>query len=262
MGLSDLTRDVGSTDIHRHPAPMNRLRSLDPRVKFAMACCLMLAAALTERLTNLLLLAAIGILLLLLSRPTGKQVVALLTGLAPLIIITILLHGVLSEDPPYLHWLTVSGMLRGTKFALKIAVLGLTFLPLLTTNHPAEWGKAGEQTARFLPFLRKPITIFCLALAFLPLLTEEAERIRHAQAGRGARQEGGMVRRIKGLATLMMPLLGSILHRADVVTVSLQTRGYSLSRPRTITHPLKFTVADLLFFTATAIISALALWNR
>ncbi len=67
-----------------------------------------------------------------------------------------------------------------------------------------------------------------MALWFVPTLLEEYDRIKTAQMARGAEVETGRLdRRMKSLATLLMPLMVSALRRADDLAEAMETRGYA-----------------------------------
>ena len=55
-----------------------------------------------------------------------------------------------------------------------------------------------------------------IALRFIPLLGEEADRIKKAQMARGADFEsGGLIKRAKALIPLLVPLFVSSFRRAE-----------------------------------------------
>ncbi len=62
--------------------------------------------------------------------------------------------------------------------------------------------------------------VIAIALRFLPLITERADRIREAQAARG-----GSVRGVRGLTTTVVPLLVQVLQLAHTVSEALDARG-------------------------------------
>jgi len=62
--------------------------------------------------------------------------------------------------------------------------------------------------------------VIAMALRFIPLISERADRIREAQAARG-----GSVRGIRGLTTTIVPLLVQVLQLAHTVSEALDARG-------------------------------------
>ena len=62
--------------------------------------------------------------------------------------------------------------------------------------------------------------VIAMALRFVPLINERADRIREAQAARG-----GTVRGLRGLTTTVVPLLVQVLQLAHTVSEALDARG-------------------------------------
>jgi energy-coupling factor transporter transmembrane protein EcfT len=92
-----------------------------------------------------------------------------------------------------------------------------------------------------------------ISLRFVPTLLEEVERMREAQVARGADfASGGLVRRLKRMATLVIPLILCTFRRADELALAMEGRGYHRG-PRTYLRELKFSRFDyaaLLFIAA------------
>jgi biotin transport system permease protein len=62
--------------------------------------------------------------------------------------------------------------------------------------------------------------VIAMALRFIPLIAERADRIREAQAARG-----GPARGLRGLTTALVPLLVQVLQLATTVSEALDARG-------------------------------------
>ena len=62
--------------------------------------------------------------------------------------------------------------------------------------------------------------VIAMALRFIPLIADRADRIREAQAARG-----GSVRGLRGVATTVVPLLVQVLQLAHTVSEALDARG-------------------------------------
>ena len=66
-----------------------------------------------------------------------------------------------------------------------------------------------------------------VALRFVPLVSEELERIRLAQRSRGARfDEGGVLARVRAWASVVTPLAVSLFRRADALGESMESRCF------------------------------------
>ena len=67
-----------------------------------------------------------------------------------------------------------------------------------------------------------------VALRFIPLASEEVERIRCAQRARGARlDEGGVIRRLSGWGQVLVPLVVSLFRRADELAAAMEDRCFT-----------------------------------
>lgn len=88
--------------------------------------------------------------------------------------------------------------------------------------------------------------IMSIALRFIPTLIEETNRIISAQKARGADFESGnIVKRVKAVIPVLIPLLISAFRRADELGDAMDARCYTGSKKRTKYKKLKFGVRDL-----------------
>ena len=84
-----------------------------------------------------------------------------------------------------------------------------------------------------------------IALRFIPTLTEETEKIIQAQKARGADFEtGNLMRRVKALLPILIPLFISAFRRADELALAMDCRCYRGGEGRTRLHILRFTGLD------------------
>lgn len=86
-----------------------------------------------------------------------------------------------------------------------------------------------------------------IALRFIPTLAEEANRIRLAQAARGADFDtGGLVKRAMSLVPLLVPLFISAFRRAEDLAVAMEARCYHGGEGRTKLNVLRASLRDYL----------------
>jgi energy-coupling factor transport system permease protein len=83
-----------------------------------------------------------------------------------------------------------------------------------------------------------------IALRFIPLLIEEADRLRKAQISRGASFEGGWIRKAKSLIPLLVPLFLSAFRKADQLALAMEARSYRGGEGRTSFTQLKLEAKD------------------
>jgi len=84
-----------------------------------------------------------------------------------------------------------------------------------------------------------------IALRFLPLLTEETDRIVKAQLSRGAcLDQGNFIRRMMAFLPVIIPLFIVIFKRADELALAMEARGYRGGEGRTRRRPLNWKKSD------------------
>ena len=105
--------------------------------------------------------------------------------------------------------------------------------------------------------LMKPLTIFhvkvheiammmTIALRFIPVLLEETDKIMNAQKARGADMEsGGIIKRVKALIPVLIPLFVSSFRRASDLAMAMECRCYNGGSGRTKLKVSRFGLADL-----------------
>ena len=134
---------------------------------------------------------------------------------------------------------------------LLLLVLGSSLLTLTTTPVSLADGIEGLLAPLKLIGLQAGVHAFALivsiALRFIPILTDETGRIMNAQKARGADFEtGGLVKRVKAIVPVLIPLLISAFRRADELGDAMDARCYSGSKVRTKYKKLTLSWRDLL----------------
>jgi energy-coupling factor transport system permease protein len=123
------------------------------------------------------------------------------------------------------------GALRGLYFALRIVLLvSVTSLLTFSTSIVA-LSDALTQLMRPLAVLHVPTEdiamMFTIALRFIPLTAEEAEKIMVAQSARGAVfDKGGPIKRARAWVPVLVPLFVGLFRRADALACAMETRCY------------------------------------
>ena len=84
-----------------------------------------------------------------------------------------------------------------------------------------------------------------IALRFIPILIEEADKIMKAQIARGADFESGnMITKIKNMIPLLIPLFVSAFRRANDLAMAMEARCYRGGEGRTKMKPLVYKKYD------------------
>lgn len=123
------------------------------------------------------------------------------------------------------------GIINGLYFALRIVLLVCITSLLTYTTSIVSITDALVKLMRPLAKLKVPVedvaTMFSIALRFIPITAEEAERIMVAQSARGAAfNYGGPIKRVKAWFPVMVPLFVSLFRRADEIAAAMETRCY------------------------------------
>ncbi len=123
----------------------------------------------------------------------------------------------------------------------------------LDLTYALEWYFTPLKVIRF-PASEVAMTI-SIALRFIPTLLEDTMRVMRAQASRGVDfQHGGLIKRITGLTSLIIPLFVSSLTRSQELGDAMECRCYDPREKRTRYRLLHFHVGDFLFALVSAAI--------
>jgi biotin transport system permease protein len=118
----------------------------------------------------------------------------------------------------------LTDVLTGTLTVLRLLALVLAAAVVTATTRVTEMVAVVERVCWPLRWVGvRPARIglvIAMALRFIPLIAERADRIREAQAARG-----GSVHGLRGLTTTVVPLLVQVLQLAHTVSEALDARG-------------------------------------
>jgi energy-coupling factor transport system permease protein len=147
------------------------------------------------------------------------------------------------------------GFFLGLRILLLVGVAG----GLTATTAPVALADAIEDLLSPLKKVRFPAhevaMMMTIALRFIPTLAEEAEKIKGAQAARGADfSEGGPLRRVRSLVPVLVPLTVGAFRRADELAEAMESRGYRGGEGRTRYRELRFRPRDALALCFTVLI--------
>jgi energy-coupling factor transport system permease protein len=229
------------------------IHALDPRVKLGGALTLCVALVAAGRLPGLLLAwgALLGATALARVSPgyAARSVRAVWPFMVAVLALQILTYNPAAGCPPLWRWgiLHVSACslyLAGVSLARFVGLILLITLLTLTTSI-TEVTQGAEHLLRPFSHVGLPANelalILALALRFVPLLAEEAERLMKAQAARGAdfgHGQAGFVQRVGRMLPLLIPLFVASLNRTEDLALAMEARCYGGSQGRT--HLVQF----------------------
>jgi energy-coupling factor transport system permease protein len=238
------------------------LHKLDARFKLLLTAAYVFAVFAVQSWLGVLLCSGI---LLAAAITAGIPLRRLARGLLPIIMIlafTLLAHAfTLSPQTqawpeqapaPFCEWpafanipifgqlaASPAGAISGMFFVLRIVAL-VSATTLLTLSSPL-LGIANAIAALLRPLarLRVPVEdiamMFSIALRFIPLTAQEAEKIKYALQARGLRfDQGNVATRLRAYTPVLVPLFVSLFRRADSLACAMESRCYdgsSRTRP-------------------------------
>ena len=136
---------------------------------------------------------------------------------------------------------------------------------LLTyTTSPVVLTDALERLFAPLKVIKFPVhelaMMMTIALRFIPTLIEETDKIMSAQKARGADIEsGGLVKRIKALIPILIPLFISSFKRAEELALAMESRCYRGGEGRTRMKQLKAKARDYIAVLVCLVVLSLVI---
>ncbi len=237
------------------------LHKLDPRIKLVLAILYIVAAFLCKNLLGFGLLAATAIFLTVLSRVPFKTVLRSLKLVTFILILTVAINIFMTKeqgvDPLYAFWIFevyTKGLYSALFIAIRILCMIIGTCMLLTyTTTPIALTDALERLLSPLRHIKLPVHEFSMmmsiALRFIPTIMEEAEKIMAAQKARGAGfTEGNLIKRIKSLIPILIPLFASVFRRAFELATAMTCRCYRGGDGRTRMTSMHLSPWDVIVF--------------
>jgi len=230
------------------------IHRLDPRTKVLSTLFFMTLLLITHRLEIFLLFFVLGFVFFIVSGLNPKLGLKNLRPFLWLFLLTFILNTMFTRGKilwkiPFLNvYITEEGIFQGVFYTLRIAILVILANLLTLTTSPMSLTDGIE---RFLsPFKRIGIRsheiamMLSISLRFIPILIEEADRIRKAQISRGGSFEGNILEKIKSIVPLVVPLFLSTFRRADDLALAMDARCYRGGEGRTNYNILRFRWID------------------
>lgn len=238
------------------------LHRADPRAKAVAVCALMFGAFLVSSVPQALLaaLAYLGLCALAGVGPltplrSCAPVLAMLCLVACLNLFFTRTGAPLLVAGPLT--VTTGGAATAATYAVRLSLMVLSGSLLLLTTTPTDLSRALGSLLSPVGRLGVPVDslalVLSLALRFVPTLADEMEGVMEAQTARGASfDRGGPLRRLKSLASVLVPTFVGALRHADGLSLALEARGYEPGRPRTQWHEPRMRRSDVGLLLATA----------
>ena len=257
--------------------PVNSpLHKLDPRVKLFGTLVFIVSLFLAK---NPVVYMIATVFLAIVLNMSKVPVRFLLRGLKPvlvIIVISLLFNLFLTPgEVVFSVWklkITREGIHQAVYMGIRMVFLIVGSSIVTYTTTPNNLADGLEKALGILKIIKVPVheiaMMISIALRFIPILSEEANKIMKAQQARGADFESGNIfKKIKAMVPVIIPLFISAIRRACDLATAMEARCYRGGKGRTKLNPLKYSGRDfvgyitVLFYLALIIFSKI-MWNR
>ncbi|MCR4934127.1 MAG: energy-coupling factor transporter transmembrane protein EcfT, partial [Lachnospiraceae bacterium] len=229
------------------------IHRLDPRVKLFGTFLFIISLFINDNfigyIASVLFLATV----IILSKVPFSFMVRGMKAIVLLLLFSVVLNLFMTEGEALVSFwkltITKEGLYTAVFMALRLSflIIGSSIMTLTTTpNHLTD---GLEKSLGFLKVIKVPVheisMMMSIALRFIPILMEETDKIMRAQMARGADFESkNLIKRIKSLIPLLVPLFVSAFRRANDLAMAMEARCYKGGEGRTKMKPLKYQGID------------------
>ena len=250
----------------RYYSTNSLIHALDPRTKLLACVIIMITMMLIDTWIAIALWLAFLTGLIFIARIPLQLFAKNLRAFLWLFSLTIILHGLTHATAPHFEvmWgisISLPGIMTGCIYAARLMMLVVIAALLSYTTLPTDLTDGLEKMLKPLERLKFPVhemaLMTALAIRFVPTIIDEALRIQRAQISRGARFDGGVLRRIRALIPMLIPLFVGTFNRADELAVAMEARCYRGGEGRISYRDLVFSSSDFLAFFLTCVVSLL-----
>ena len=233
------------------------LHRLDPRTKFLGTLGFLISVFLFHTFLGYAVATVFLVAMIAISKVPVKFMFKGLKAIVMILLITVVFNIILT--PGEVLWrfgiikVTKEGLVLAGRMAIRLVylVIGSSIMTLTTT--PNQLTDGLERLLRPLNKIRVPVheiaMMMSIALRFIPILLDEANRIISAQSSRGADfDEGNLLHRMKMMVSILVPLLVSATRRAYDLAMAMESRCYHGGDGRTKMKPLKYKKTDKIMY--------------
>lgn len=233
------------------------IHKLDPRVKLFGTLIFLISLFVTDNFIGYILAVAFLIMAIKASKVPFSYMVKGMRAIVFLLMFSVVLNLFLTTgDVVFSVWkisITKQGIYTAGFMAIRLTflIIGSSIMTLTTTPNNLTDGL--EKGLGFLKFIKVPVheisMMMSIALRFIPILMDETDKIMKAQMARGADFEtGGLIKRVKNMVPLLVPLFVSAFRRANDLATAMEARCYRGGEGRTKMKPLIYQKRDILAY--------------
>ena len=248
------------------------IHRFDPRIKIILMVLLIVVLFLCSGFVSLGIFTVFTAVIIILSKVSLGLYLKNLKVILPIVLLTSILNLLYTKGGVEYHlfWkisIYSDGIYRAVFMCLRILLLIIISSILTYTTTPSEITDALERLLLPLKFIGLGNAVhsfsmmMTIALRFIPTLIDETEKIMNAQKARGADLEsGGLLRRIKALLPILIPLLISSVRRAYELAEAMESRCYNGGKGKTRMKQLKIKASDVIGSAVVLCVSAAAIF--
>ncbi len=245
------------------------IHALDPRTKILCAILIIAFTFVSKTFLGLFACALFVLAITFISHVPFKKMLSGLKAIWFILLFTFVLNVFfLKSGNIIFEWkfisITSGGLIRAFFMAFRLMLLILSAGLLTLTTSPIELTDGLERLLSPLKKIGFPAheiaMMMSIALRFIPILSEETDKIMKAQSARGAVfDEGSLLKRARATTALLVPLLASAFHRALELANAMEARCYHGGEGRTRLKVLKMHKSDLVAFIIVILFVAVIL---
>ncbi|HIS25980.1 MAG TPA: energy-coupling factor transporter transmembrane protein EcfT [Candidatus Pullilachnospira intestinigallinarum] len=234
--------------------PVNSiLHRLDPRVKLVSTLIYIVSLFVFHSIIGYGVAAVFLAAMIWLSQVPFRFMVKGLKPVVVLLCITLFFNLIFTPGEAVFSFWIITVTREGIQLAVRMGirlvflVIGASLMTLTTT--PNQLTDGLERLLKPLNRIHVPVheisMIMSIALRFIPILLDETDKIMKAQTARGADFEsGGLIRKVKAMVPLLVPLFISAFRRANDLAMAMEARCYHGGEGRTQMKPLIYQKRD------------------
>ena len=240
------------------------IHALDPRVKLVGVLVFLVSLFALQGPVALGVCTLFLVICIVLCKVPFLFMVRGLKAIVVIVVVTGLVNLFLTTGEPIwslgpLH-LTREGIQAAALMVLRLVFLILCTSILTLTTTPNKLTDGLEKGLRLFQKIGVPVheiaMMMSIALRFIPILTEETDKIIRAQMARGADFEsGGLIKRAKAMIPLLVPLFVSAFRRANDLAMAMEARCYRGGAGRTRMKEMKLARLDYIAMCIFALLS-------
>ena len=233
----------------------SKIHRLDARSKILLLIAYIVFIFVAKNYMSLMLITMASLLVVLMTKVKFSMYLKSMKVILFVVVLTGILNLFYGTGNVLWKWgwirITDGGINNAIFVTIRIATLVIISSILTFTTSPSDLTDALERLMKPLTFFHVKVheiaMMMTIALRFIPVLLEETDKIMNAQKARGADMEsGGIIKRIKALIPVLIPLFVSSFRRAMDLAMAMECRCYNGGKGRTRMKQLHFTRLDLI----------------